>query len=83
MGIYVAESYTVAVSEDGGANWKFVAASNVTPEQLGMLLPEIVGKLDIPKPKPYTLEPLPEPSAAPTPAPSPAPTPAPKPTPTP
>ena len=76
-GVYVHESYTVALTDDGGANWKFVAASNNTPEELAFILPDIKGKLEIPKRKPIELEPLPAPAPTSSPAPTPTPTPAP------
>lgn len=47
-----AESVLVAVSNDGGKKWVFVDGESMTPENMKLVLPELVGKISIPPPKP-------------------------------
>ena len=51
-GIFQAESSMIAVSSDGGANWKFIDASGKDQGELKKLLPGVVDKLKLPPDKP-------------------------------
>lgn len=46
------ESVLVAVSNDGGKKWVFVDGESMTPENMKLVLPELVGKISIPPSKP-------------------------------
>jgi len=51
-GILQGESYLMAISEDHGNSWYFMDTAGLTDEQrLKKILPDIVGKIEIPKPQ--------------------------------
>jgi hypothetical protein len=57
-GVLVGRSFMVGVSEDRGANWKFVSAGSgqLDSEQLKLLFPAAAEKLQIPEDEEPTLE---------------------------
>jgi hypothetical protein len=58
-GVLVSESFMIAVSSDGGKNWKFVSGGSADPARLKMLFPAAAGRLRMPPRKAPTLEPAP------------------------
>jgi predicted small lipoprotein YifL len=51
-GIFQAESSMIAISSDGGANWKFIDASGKDQGELKKLIPGVADKLKLPPDKP-------------------------------
>lgn len=58
-GVLVSESFMIAVSADGGKNWKFVSGSSATPGQLRTLFPGVARRLRLPALAPVRMEPAP------------------------
>jgi hypothetical protein len=56
--VLVSDSFMIAVSDDGGKNWKFLSGANVDEARLKVLLPDAAGRLKLPAVK-YSTEPLP------------------------
>ena len=51
-GVFQSESSLIAVSSDGGANWRFIDASGKDQGELKKLIPGVVDKLNLPPDKP-------------------------------
>jgi uncharacterized protein (DUF2252 family) len=47
-GVFQSESNMIAVSNDGGANWKFIDASGQNNGELNKLIPGVADKLKLP-----------------------------------
>lgn len=56
--LLVSDSFMIAISDDGGKNWKFLSGASVDEARLKILLPDAAGKLKLPTVK-HSTEPLP------------------------
>ncbi|HWS89256.1 MAG TPA: hypothetical protein VN282_19945 [Pyrinomonadaceae bacterium] len=56
--VLVSDSFMIAVSDDGGKNWKFLSGASVDEARLKILLPDAAGKLKLPTVR-HSTEPLP------------------------
>ncbi len=52
-GVFVSESFMIAVSADGGSSWKFVGGSSANPATLKILLPAAAARLKLPRARYY------------------------------
>lgn len=51
------DGHLLGISEDKGGNWTFVDISDISPEQLSQLFPELANKLSLPAKKRPTFQP--------------------------
>ena len=56
--VLVSDSFMIAVSDDGGKDWKFLSGASVDEARLKILLPGAAGKLKLPTVR-HSTEPLP------------------------
>ena len=59
QGVLASETFMLAVSADGGRNWKFVSGSVADSAKLKLLFPAAAGRLKLPAQRPPVLEPAP------------------------